>query len=335
MSLRRPPRQIADDTWVLRTTSSWGLTVNAFLIRRPGVVALIDSGFPKQLADTRWALSELGLTVDDLDQILYTHSHVDHMGAGIVLADECDVEHVFWEGTVPATANYHDYYLELPAWSDWLGEELTEGPTRSAILSIFTGPGQLGLGSGDLRNATAVPFGGSVSIGDLKLECIDGRGHDPFHVGWVIRDRGWLFSGDVVLRNPTPLLPVLRDDITAYRRTLTKWTHEYGGLTKLLPGHGRDLEDVAGAIRKSSNDLVELYETVKRGFGTTGLFDPTDVATDLLGPSPTSIRRAFITFGAVLSQLYELELLGLVQRDSATTWRVIRALPDYAKCPFA
>ena len=335
MSLRRPPRQISDDTWVLRTTSSWGLTVNAFLIRRPGELALIDSGFPKQLDDTRWALGELGLTVGDLDKIIYTHSHVDHMGGGVVLADECDVEHVFWEGTTPATTNYHEYYSSMPAWRDWLSEELSDGPTRETLLTLFGGPSQPGLGSGDLRNAVLVPFGGVVTVGNLELECVDGRGHDPFHAGWVSRDRGWLFSGDVVLRNPTPLLPVLQDDVTLYRRTLATWELEFSGLERLLPGHGREIEDVGGAVRASAAHLVELYDRVRDGFSEDGSFDPTEVVTSLLGPSPTSIRRAFITFGAVLAQLYELERMGYVQRETATTWRVTRPLPEYAQCPFA
>ena len=65
-----------------------------------------------------------------------------------------------------------------------------------------------------------------------------------------------------------------------------------------------------------------------------GEFDPSRAVEDLLGPSPTSIRRAFIAFGGILSQLYELEERELVERATATTWRALRSLPDHGRLGF-
>ncbi len=336
MSLRRPPRQIAEDTWLLRTTSNWGLTVNAYLVRSKGALALIDSGFPQQLEDTVWALRELGIETSELDKILYTHTHVDHMGGGVALADGTDVEHVFWEGSVPALTNYHEFYEALPRWKDWLAEELTAGAHRDTILSIFgtSGPRRR-VGSGDLRNATPVAFGQSVDVGERRFECIDGRGHDPYHAAWLERPRGWLFSGDVVLRNPTPILPVLKDDLTAYRATLDRWKDEVAPhVDKLVPGHGRIVDDFAAALETSRSHVRSLYESVAERLDGGREFDPTELAGELLGPSPTSIRRAFVLFGAVASQLTELEDLGFVERATPTTWRATQELPEYDRCPF-
>ncbi|MFT6400268.1 MAG: glyoxylase-like metal-dependent hydrolase (beta-lactamase superfamily II) [Bradymonadia bacterium] len=336
MSLRRPPRQIADDTWLLRTTSNWGLTVNAYLVQSKGVIALIDSGFPQQLDDTIWALAELNLRPQDIDKIVYTHTHVDHMGGGVAMADDYDIEHVFWEGSEPALLNYHDFYEALPRWKDWLSEELTPGPTRDTILSIFGGSSSRDrLGSGELRNATLVPFGEAVTVGERTFECVDGRGHDPFHAAWLERSRGWLYSGDVVLRNPTPILPVLRDDLTAYRRTLDRWRGDLlPSVNLLVPGHGRATENFADALDTSRAHVRDLYVSVAERLRPGVVFDPTCLAGELLGPSPTSIRRAFIMFGAVTSQLVELEQLGLAERATETTWRAAEVIPPYDQCSF-
>ena len=290
---------------------------------------MIDSGFPSRVEDTRHALSHLGLEVGDLDQIFYTHSHVDHMGGGVVLADECEAEHIFWEGTVPAREGYHDYYSRFPRWVDWLAEETSPGRLRDTLLAAFSRPSPPPLGSGRLGRSRPVSFGASVSVSDLTFECVDGRGHDPFHAGWYVPERGWLFSGDVVLRNPTPLLPVLGDDIALYRASLAQWSDRFAELPLLLPGHGRERTDTAVAIRASNGHLETLYSSVRSGLAS-GEFDPSRAAEEELGASPGSLRRAFVAFGGMLSQLYELEERGFVQRASPTTWRASQTLPDYA-----
>ena len=289
---------------------------------------MIDSGFPTRVDDTRESLGQLGLSVDDVDALLYTHSHVDHMGGGVVLAGESEIEHVFWEGTIPATEGYHAYYSTLPKWSDWLAEELSPGPFRDKILPAFSRPSKPPLGTGEFRRSRPMSFGEQLDLGGLVFECVDGRGHDPFHAGWYLPDRGWLFSGDVVLRNPTPILPVLGDDIASYRRTLDSWLTRFGDLDLLLPGHGRERSDAENAIRDSIEHLRALYNAVRSGLAD-GVFDPSRAAGQLLGPSPTSFRSAFVAFGGMLSQLYELEANGEVERASPTTWRACGELAPY------
>ncbi len=319
-----------DGVTVIRTTASWGLTVNAYLLRRGGTVALIDSGFPTRTEATLEALSAAGVAPGDVDMVLYTHSHVDHMGGGVALAEQLtNAEHVFWEGTLPATTNYHAYYAELPRWQDWLREELPATATRDALVEMFEGPPAPRHGSGVLPRQRALAFGESIRVGDLQLECVDGRGHDPFHAAWLDRDQGWLFSGDVVLRSPTPILPMLRDELTTYRNTLMRWS-ETLPVSVLFPGHGRPTRDFEAACAKSLGHCRTHYENACAGLAQGPAF-VTDLVADARSNSVARQRRSFVEVGTMASQLGELQARGLVERLADGRWSALGTLPTYER----
>lgn len=62
--------------------------VNWFIIVDGGRVTLIDAGNPNQYMQLPHALSELGLTVEDVDAIVLTHAHGDHLGSSRQIKDE-------------------------------------------------------------------------------------------------------------------------------------------------------------------------------------------------------------------------------------------------------
>lgn len=64
---------------------------NAYLVATPGVnwtvltgadgVTLIDAGYPGDFDEVVGSLHEIGYSVDDLQAILVTHAHIDHIGS--------------------------------------------------------------------------------------------------------------------------------------------------------------------------------------------------------------------------------------------------------------
>ena len=62
--------------------------VNWFIIEDGGKVTLLDAGNPNQYMQLPPALSELGLSVEDVAAIVLTHAHGDHLGSSRQIKDE-------------------------------------------------------------------------------------------------------------------------------------------------------------------------------------------------------------------------------------------------------
>lgn len=304
------------------------MTVNAFVVRDGGETALIDTGFPMTGDAMVAGLDTLGLRPADIDQVLYTHSHPDHMGGGVALGAALGGSHVFWSGTAPALGNYHDYYEALPSWPTWFGTELPDSEIKDAVLAFFERePRRRRFGAGALPRPRTIEFGAEVRVGSLRFVCIDGRGHDPFHAGWLEPTRRWLFSGDVVLRNATPMLPVLRDELPTYRRTLRRWQDTLE-VDRLFPGHGRPRDDFDAAVAASYDHTRSLYESVRAGLGD-GVFDVTDLIRSAGDRAASAMQRAFVSVGATVSQLEELREHELVRRRPDRRWEAVAPIPEF------
>ena len=187
----------------LALRGDWGLTVNAWLIRGTDSVALVDSGYQHTAGQLVDALAECGLAPRDVDAILYTHTHEDHVGGGLAL--EWSATHVYAEQASPAFEDYAAVYGARTPWDVWLDEVLGEGAEADAVRET-RGP----FASEPLTprrfegDHLAVAEGTSVELGGRTLSCVAAPGHDPWHVVWV--GEGAVYSGDVLLRIPTPIL---------------------------------------------------------------------------------------------------------------------------------
>jgi glyoxylase-like metal-dependent hydrolase (beta-lactamase superfamily II) len=58
---------------------------NAFLIESDDGLTLIDAGFPRKEAAVFAAISELGRSPDQLNHLIFTHGHPDHIGSAAAI----------------------------------------------------------------------------------------------------------------------------------------------------------------------------------------------------------------------------------------------------------
>ena len=58
-----------------------GQTVNWALIADGDALTLVDAGWPGYLDDVLASISEIGHRLDDVEAVLVTHAHVDHIGS--------------------------------------------------------------------------------------------------------------------------------------------------------------------------------------------------------------------------------------------------------------
>jgi hydroxyacylglutathione hydrolase len=197
---------------------------NCYLFRRDGSdrALIVDPG--DESDRLLRAIVELGV---QLDGILLTHTHFDHVGAVAPVAEATGAE--VW---VPA--------IEKPVLAD--------------IMSFVPWPG---FGPYESYDAEHTLSGGEkLELADFEIDVIFTPGHSPGHVTFSIPDEEVIFSGDVLFQGsvgrtdlPGGDWPTLLESI----RTLVDNLHED---TAVHPGH-MGLTTL-GAERASNPFLAEL-----------------------------------------------------------------------------
>jgi glyoxylase-like metal-dependent hydrolase (beta-lactamase superfamily II) len=197
---------------------------NSYIVRREGSdrALMVDPGdeAPKLLQ----ALEELGV---ELDAILITHTHIDHVGAVAPVAKATGTE--VWvpeiERGMLADINRFVPWPDLGPFESWEAEHTVAG-------------------------------GEKLELAGFEIDVIFTPGHSPGHVTYSIPDAEAVFSGDVLFRGsvgrtdlPGGDWPTLLESIRSLLESLPEGTTVY-------PGHMGITS--LGTERASNPFLVEL-----------------------------------------------------------------------------
>jgi len=319
-----------DSTSRLRLESPCGLVVNAYVLVRGQTVALIDTGFPHTVDQLEHALKQVGLTLEEITDVFFTHTHIDHMGGAAALDGRWNPR--FWasEETVQTVQNFFDFEearLDPPWPYNILPPERASHPIVAEIRSkpIFTLRQR---GSGNLQ-MEGVAIGEYIQTGSLHVQCLDGSGHDPLHVAWYEPTTGFLFSGDVVLSVPTPFVHTAGDDPLRWLRTLDRWDLELTA-TRLFPGHGMPTGLVQESITRSRGFLEQQYEAITQALRLGRPVDALHIAEWVLPRDASRFAaRTNILMANIRSILHSLEALDCVTHLENHTWEVSGDLPTF------
>jgi glyoxylase-like metal-dependent hydrolase (beta-lactamase superfamily II) len=151
---------------------------NWFLLESDGRVVVVDTGLPDYARQLDGGLAVLGRSRTDVEAIVVTHDHIDHVGSAGTLSRELDVPvhmHVD-EGSGTRERSSVPYLRHARAWI-FLTHLRTSGrPVRPVHVETFADDAEL-------------PGG---------LRAIHTGGHTPGHCVFVHEARGLLFAGDLI-----------------------------------------------------------------------------------------------------------------------------------------
>jgi glyoxylase-like metal-dependent hydrolase (beta-lactamase superfamily II) len=177
---------------------------NCFIVRREGAdkALLVDPG-----EEPERILAEIAQAGAEVEAILITHCHFDHVGAVAPLARATG-------------APVYCPEIEVPVLAD--------------IMS-FTMPG---FGPYESYQADEVVKGGEVlELAGLTLDVLFTPGHSPGHVTYAVRDEEAIFSGDVLFQGSVGRVDLPGGDGPTLIQSIQALLDSQPAETTVYPGH--------------------------------------------------------------------------------------------------
>lgn len=222
--------------------------VYAYLVEGKSLV-LIDTGVAGSERVIEAAVRDLGRELSDIDVVLLTHAHPDHIGAARTIREGSGAQ--VWA------------HRAERAWIEDVDRQKRERPV----------PGFDGLVGGPVSVDRELEDGEMLNFGEgLTLKALHTPGHSPGSLSFLFEEAGALFCGDVV---PEPGAMPIYDDVAALARSLGRLSAIIP-LSALYSSWADPLfgDAAAEAVRAGMRYLQQIHETVLQvDRETTGL-DP-------------------------------------------------------------
>ena len=156
---------------------------NAFLIEGDDGLTLIDAGFPDREAAVFQAIRALGRSPDQLEHLIFTHGHPDHIGSAAAIVRETGAKTYMHSLDIPMAESGGPFRPMRPA----------PGLLGQVLCRLFFDPDQRTEPvtiDQPLSNGEILPIAGGIEV-------IHTPGHCAGHVTLLWRSRRTLFAGDV------------------------------------------------------------------------------------------------------------------------------------------
>ena len=218
-------------------------TVNWFLLQDGGRLTLVDAGVPHSWRTLLGGLQQLGRSLQDIDAIVLTHAHFDHVGVAERLRTGLGIPVYVHEADAELTRHPMRYRTERPR-ELYL---LTQVQALPNVVSLARG-----------RAFWPTPVGEVVTYGDGDVLPVPGLpqviptpGHTDGHCSLLLEDRGTLIAGDAIVtldpytnrKGPRMVARAATADVARNTASLDAIAATDASL--LLPGHGEPVREGA------------------------------------------------------------------------------------------
>jgi len=163
--------------------------VNFYLVEEDGRYTLVDAGLPRHFDQLRALMDALGADLHDIDAIVLTHGHSDHIGIA---------ERVRTEAQAKVHIHGADAQLARTAGSSSGAASILPDLWRpSAVRFVVHLLRNGGMKTPRVEDLTTFAEGATLDVPGHPL-VIGTPGHSHGHCSLLLADRGVLFAGDAL-----------------------------------------------------------------------------------------------------------------------------------------
>ena len=282
--------------------------VNVYLVE-DDPLTLVDAGpnSATSLTTLESALAEHGRRVEDLERIVITHQHIDHIGLVQILADRSGAEVVALEALAPWLARYGEGMEADDAFSETIMAR--NGIPEDVRYALRAVSGAFRAWGAAATVTTTVREGDTIAFAERSWTVWHRPGHSPSDTVFHDADRRELIGGDHLIKhissNPLISRPLDGGDpadrpqaLAIYLDSLAK-TREMD-VVRVLPGHGEEIHGHAQLIE----ERFRLHE--RRARKLLGLIaDQPRTAYELAQAmwGNVAVTQAYLTLSEVLGHV--------------------------------
>jgi glyoxylase-like metal-dependent hydrolase (beta-lactamase superfamily II) len=290
--------------------------VNCYLID-DDPLTLVDTGpnSGKALDELQGQLAEHGHSIDDLELVILTHQHIDHLGLVEIIVQHSGAEVAAIDVAVRRLANFAEDAELDDEFSAAL--MLRHGIPENVVIAL-QGVSRAFRAWGSRAHVTRpLADGEAIAFRDRRLEVLHRPGHSPSDTVFWDADRRILIAADHLLPtiSSNPLITRPLDGSEARTQALVTYIESLRRTRELpaaivLPGHGDPITDHVALI----DDRLQKTEQRKRkilGLVRERPRTGHEIAQELWGN--VAVTQAFLTLSEVIGHLDLLENEGLVR----------------------
>jgi glyoxylase-like metal-dependent hydrolase (beta-lactamase superfamily II) len=293
--------------------------VNGYLLEGDPLT-LVDPGadWMETAVELDASLAARGLRVEDVEQVILTHQHYDHVGLAHTVRERSGA-------TVVAHELLRPFLADLPGQMEL--EDLYQadvmrlhGVPEPAIAQLYAVSREHRIYGGSVTVDRTIREGDVIQAGGRHLVVGERPGHSPTDTIFVVEDERLAIVGDHLIghisSNPVVHRPLDRPaDVRDRMRSLPLYLDSLRRTAELevdvlLPGHGNPVEEHRALV----DERLDFHERRKeRIFGglAGGPRTAHELALDLWGN--VAEREAFLTLSEALGHLDLLEIEGRVR----------------------
>ena len=280
--------------------------VNCYLIEGEPLT-LIDTGpnSGKALDDLQHQLAERGHAIEDLELVILTHQHIDHIGLAEIIAARSGAD----VAAIDVAVNFLENFGEDAEREDQFAVELmlSHGISEEVVTALQSVSRSFRAWGSSPKVTRPLHDGEILTLGDRNLEVQHRPGHSPSDTLLWNADRRILFVADHLLAHISSNALITRPLDGSGQRTQALVTYlESLRRTRelpaeiVLPGHGEPITDHVALIderfahsRRRAEKIHELIAERPR----TGH----ELAQELWGD--VAVTQAFLTLSEVIGHV--------------------------------